>query len=171
MIRVVALLRAVNVGGTGKMPMADLKDICEGLGFENVWTYIASGNVVFDTETDAVGAQAALSGKVDEYAGKTVGLFIVTASQLDQILAENPFADKAGNASTVLFLGRKTKAYDIKGLRGQTDEIVRLGPQVIYCHYPSGMGCSKLKMGAADYGTVRNMNTVAKLTDMVRQSL
>ncbi|QWG11229.1 DUF1697 domain-containing protein [Bradyrhizobium sediminis] len=43
----VALLRAVNVGGTGKLPMSDLKDICEELGFGAVRTYIASGNVVF----------------------------------------------------------------------------------------------------------------------------
>ena len=43
----VALLRAVNVGGTGKLPMSDLKTICEELGFASVRTYIASGNVVF----------------------------------------------------------------------------------------------------------------------------
>ena len=43
----VALLRAVNVGGTGKLPMSDLKEMCEALGFAGVRTYIASGNVVF----------------------------------------------------------------------------------------------------------------------------
>jgi uncharacterized protein (DUF1697 family) len=43
----IALLRAVNVGGTGKLPMSDLKSICEELGFTSVRTYIASGNVVF----------------------------------------------------------------------------------------------------------------------------
>ena len=42
-----ALLRAVNVGGTGKLPMSELKAICEQLGFTSVRTYIASGNVVF----------------------------------------------------------------------------------------------------------------------------
>jgi hypothetical protein len=43
----IALLRAVNVGGTGKLPMADLKAICSDAGFIQVQTYIASGNVVF----------------------------------------------------------------------------------------------------------------------------
>jgi len=48
MTRYVALLRAVNVGGTGKLPMADLKALCTELGFKRVETYIASGNVIFD---------------------------------------------------------------------------------------------------------------------------
>ena len=42
----IALLRAINVGGTGKLPMSDLKRLCEKVGFRNVRTYIASGNVV-----------------------------------------------------------------------------------------------------------------------------
>ena len=46
----IALLRAVNVGGTGKLPMADLKGLCEKAGFKGVRTYIASGNVVFDAD-------------------------------------------------------------------------------------------------------------------------
>ncbi|HEY0489493.1 MAG TPA: DUF1697 domain-containing protein, partial [Telluria sp.] len=45
----IALLRAVNVGGTGKLPMTELKAMCEAAGFTNVRTYIASGNVVFDS--------------------------------------------------------------------------------------------------------------------------
>ena len=49
----VVLLRAVNVGGTGKLPMGDLKRLCEKAGFRNVRTYIASGNVV--AERDGVG--------------------------------------------------------------------------------------------------------------------
>ncbi|RZA31633.1 MAG: DUF1697 domain-containing protein, partial [Lysobacteraceae bacterium] len=46
----VALLRAVNVGGTGKLPMAELRQLCEASGFAGVRTYIASGNVVLQSE-------------------------------------------------------------------------------------------------------------------------
>lgn len=46
----IALLRAVNVGGTGKLPMADLKAMCVELGFGKVQTYIASGNVVLQSK-------------------------------------------------------------------------------------------------------------------------
>ena len=49
----IALLRAVNVGGTGKLPMTDLARLCCKAGFENVKTYIASGNVVFDCNKSA----------------------------------------------------------------------------------------------------------------------
>ena len=45
-----ALLRAVNVGGTGKLPMADLRKLLEKLGFRNIATYIQSGNVIFEYE-------------------------------------------------------------------------------------------------------------------------
>ena len=48
----VALLRAVNVGGTGKLPMTELRGLCERLGFGRVRTYIASGNVVFEASCD-----------------------------------------------------------------------------------------------------------------------
>jgi hypothetical protein len=50
MTRYIALLRAVNVGGTGKLPMADLKSICLDAGFTRVETYIASGNVIFESK-------------------------------------------------------------------------------------------------------------------------
>jgi uncharacterized protein (DUF1697 family) len=46
----VALLRAVNVGGTGKLVMRDLIHLCESAGFRHVRTYIASGNVVFESD-------------------------------------------------------------------------------------------------------------------------
>ena len=53
MTRYVGLLRAVNVGGTGKLPMADLRAMCAEIGFADVQTYIASGNVVFDSDLTA----------------------------------------------------------------------------------------------------------------------
>jgi uncharacterized protein (DUF1697 family) len=57
----IALLRAVNVGGTAKLPMGDLKDICEQLGFERVRTWIASGNVVFSSRKSEAAIKAALA--------------------------------------------------------------------------------------------------------------
>ena len=56
----VALLRAVNVGGTGMLSMVDLKALCEEIGFIDVRTYIQSGNVVFRTGEDEATVQARL---------------------------------------------------------------------------------------------------------------
>ena len=56
----IALLRAVNVGGTGKLPMTEFKAMCEAAGFEQVRTYIASGNVVFKASGTAQQVKSAL---------------------------------------------------------------------------------------------------------------
>ena len=72
----VALLRAVNVGGTGKLPMADLREMCVALGFDGVRTYIASGNVVFSTGLSEAEVKKALEERLRAYAGKPVGVMV-----------------------------------------------------------------------------------------------
>jgi uncharacterized protein (DUF1697 family) len=64
----IALLRAVNVGGTGKLPMGELKRLCEKAGFRKARTYIASGNVVAEGDGSGTQAKAALeaSGRMRE---------------------------------------------------------------------------------------------------------
>ena len=74
----VALLRAVNVGGTGKLAMAELKAMCEAAGFLSVRTYIASGNVVFQSPKTEVQVKAALEAALSTYAGKPVGVMVRT---------------------------------------------------------------------------------------------
>ena len=69
----IALLRAVNVGGTGKLPMAELKAMCEAAGFERVQTYIASGNAVFEAAGTEQQAQAIIaSSAIGESSGIAV---------------------------------------------------------------------------------------------------
>ena len=65
----VALLRAVNVAGTGKLPMADLRAIAQGLGLANVRTYIASGNLLFESALGEDALKHALETKLEAYAG------------------------------------------------------------------------------------------------------
>jgi uncharacterized protein (DUF1697 family) len=93
----VALLRAVNVGGTGKLPMSDLKEICEELGFAGVRTYIASGNVVFSSRKSEAAVKAALEKRLETYAKKPVGVLVRTAAEMAQVLADNPFPKEAPN--------------------------------------------------------------------------
>ena len=82
----VALLRAVNVGGTGKLPMADLREMCERIGFINVRTYIASGNVVFASASSASEVQTDLEGALAEYGGKPVGVVVLTPEEMATVL-------------------------------------------------------------------------------------
>src|SRR6187402_1632389 len=100
----VALLRAVNVGGTGKLAMADLKAMCEAAGLGQVRTYIASGNVVFTSDQPEAAVRAAIEAPLAAYAGKPVGVLVRSAAEMAQVLADNPFADKPGNRTVALFV-------------------------------------------------------------------
>ena len=162
----VALLRAVNVSGTGKLPMSDLKEICEELGFAGVRTYIASGNVVFSSRKSEAAVKAALEKRLEAYAKKPVGVLVRTAAEMAQVLADNPFPKAAPNRTMAVLLDRAPPADTLAGVRGQRSEQIRLGRREIYIHYGEGMGTSKLVVPAAQAGTARNMNTVATLARM-----
>jgi uncharacterized protein (DUF1697 family) len=162
----VLLLRAVNVGGTGKLPMSDLKGSCEKAGFRNVRTYIASGNVVAERDGSEAEAKAALEAKLRAYAGKPVGVIVRTAAEMANVVALNPFADKVANRTVAIFLDHARAPDALKAVKGQANEEIRLGGREIYVHHPDGIGRSKLRIPAASDGTARNMNTVAKLAAM-----
>src|SRR6516225_11969420 len=93
----VALLRAVNVGGTGKLPMSELKAMCEELGFAAVRTYIASGNVVFGSRKSEAAIKSALEKRLQLYAGAPVGVLVRSAAEMVQVHSENPFPKAAPN--------------------------------------------------------------------------
>jgi uncharacterized protein (DUF1697 family) len=163
MTRYVALLRAVNVGGTGSLRMDDLKAICHAAGFASVQTYIASGNVVFDSDTSETTVKAQLEKGLLKHLGKPVGVVVRTAAELARVLAANPFKKTQANHTVAIFLDKSPPADAAKTATGQADEEIRLGRREIFVHYPRGQGRSKLKILAAKDGTARNMNTVAKL--------
>jgi uncharacterized protein (DUF1697 family) len=166
----IALLRAVNVGGTGKLPMADLKALCAELGFGQIETYIASGNVVLDCDMPAARVQAQLEKRLLAYAGKPIGVFVRTASEMRTILKRNPFSDKEPKHTYSFFLNEKPPSDSLDEVRGRDGEELRLGLREIYVYYPTGMGKSKLQIPAAKLGTSRNLNTVAKLVEMSSRS-
>src|SRR5712675_939174 len=166
----VALLRAVNVGATGKLPMSDLKAICEELGFATVRTYIASGNVVFTSRKSEAAVKAALEKRLAAYAGKPVGVLVRSAAEMARVAADNPFPKTAPNRTMAIFLDRAPPADTLAGVRGQKDEKIKLGRREIYVHYGEGMAQSKLIIPAAKLGTARNMNTVATLAKMAAES-
>jgi uncharacterized protein (DUF1697 family) len=166
----IALLRAVNVGGTGKLPMADLKVMCEQLGFTNVRTYIASGNVVFRSKLTAAKVKAALEARLEIYAAKPVGVMIRSAAEMADVLASNPFADALPKRVVAIFLDAPPPVDAAMAVKGQRDEQIKLGKREIFVHYGDGMADSKLSISAAKSGTARNMNTVAKLAEMARDA-
>ena len=169
MPRYVALLRAVNVGGTGKLPMTELMAMCVDEGFTDVQTYIASGNVVFSSKLGAPKVKAALEKRLHAYAGKPVGVAVRSADEIAAVLKANPFPKAPPNTTVAIFLDEPPPKDALKGIKGQQDEQMRLGKREIYVAYGSGMGRSKLKIPAAANGTARNLNTIAKLAELVAQ--
>ena len=162
----IALLRAVNVGGTGKLPMNKLKAMCEELGFGSVRTYIASGNVVFTSRKSKAIVKSALEKRLAAYTGKPVGVLVRSAAEMAQVFAGNPFPNAAPNRTVAIFLDGKPPADTLAGIRGRKDEEIKLGRREIYVHYADGIGQSKLLIPAAKSGTARNLNTVAMLAMM-----
>ncbi|QGZ66110.1 DUF1697 domain-containing protein [Paraburkholderia acidisoli] len=164
----IALLRAVNVGGTGKLAMSDLREMCEAIGFTHVRTYIASGNVVFESRLGEAAVRQQLEARLEAYAGKPVGVLVRTAEELAAVLKANPFGEAAPDRTVAIFLDTPPAADALSGASGVNSEEMALGPREIYVHYPDGIGKSKLKIAAAKNGTARNMNTVAKLLEMAQ---
>jgi len=162
----IALLRAVNVGGTGKLPMTELTAICEQAGFSKIKTYIASGNVVFQSRLSEAKVKSILEAALAAYAGKPVGVLVRTAAEMAAVLAANPFPQMPGNRTVAIFIDQPPPSNALEAATGQKDEEVRLGLREIYVYYGEGMADSKLKIPAAKTGTARNMNTVSKLAEM-----
>ncbi|MDQ7978895.1 DUF1697 domain-containing protein [Paraburkholderia sp. SARCC-3016] len=165
MTRYVALLRAVNVGGTGKLAMSELRAMCESLGFTGVRTYIASGNVVFESRLGETAVKARLEHCLEIYAGKPVGVVVRTGAEMAAVLAANPFRTAPSNRTVAIFLDAPPAADALSDVRGKQDEEIALGLREIFVHYGSGMAHSRLKIPAAITGTSRNMNTVEKLAE------
>ncbi len=163
----VALLRAVNVGGTGKLPMTELTAMCEKAGFGKVKTYIASGNVVFTSGKSEKAVKTALEEAMADYAGKPVGVMIRTAAEMAAGATANPFAKAPGNRVVAILLDDAPPKDTVERARHIDGEEIALGKREIYVRYTDhGMGQSKLIIPAGKTGTARNMNTVAKLAEM-----
>jgi uncharacterized protein (DUF1697 family) len=165
----VALLRAVNVGGTGKLPMTKLKEMCEDAGFTKVKTYIASGNVVFESKAPEAKVKAELEKSLVKYAGKPVGVVVRTGAEFNTALKANPFQKQKPNFTVAVFLDEKPPRDALTQATGVKDEEFKIGKREIYIHYPTGMGKSKLRIPAAKNGTGRNMNTFAALAAIVSE--
>lgn len=166
--RYVALLRAVNVGSTGKLPMAALSAMCADAGFTRVETFIASGNVVFTSRDPAAAAKAKLEKRLQAYSGKPVGVVVRTAAEMSAVLDRNPFPNAPAKFTVAIFLDDAPPSDALAHAVGRKDEEMRLGDREIYVHYGSGLGRSRLNIPAAKAGTARNMNTIAKLAEMAK---
>lgn len=157
--------------------MAELRDRCADLGWEDVQTYIQSGNIVFRATGKRPALEAALEAALQEQFGFTVPVLVRTAADWAGFVKDNPFPDaaKTDAAFVHLALSKGSPAKDAaeKLLERAKDgeKVMRVG-EALYVHYPNGAGRSKLTPALFDRFagspvTARNWNTVLKLHEMV----
>ena len=173
--RLVALLRGINVGGTRKLPMAELRTACADAGLGEVATHIQSGNLVLDG-ADPAAAEAALEALITKRFGLDVPVVARKAGDWAKLAAHCPFpaAAKETPNFVLLLVAKRPPAKDAVAAlaaRARYDEAVaRCGPEIAI-HFPAGSGKSKLTPALIDRlvgspTTTRNWATVLKLADM-----
>lgn len=178
MTRYVALLRGINVGGHRRVPMAELRDVLTGLGWDAVATHLNSGNAVFTTApTDPGALAAALEKALAGHFGFTVECLVRSGEELRDVRRRCPFpaADRDPAKLLVLFADREPEPalLDRVDPAAHAPDEFRLDGREIYCWFPNGMGRSKLPdaLNAATRGHVltgRNWRTVSKLAELSR---
>jgi uncharacterized protein (DUF1697 family) len=174
--RYVVLLRAVNVGGTGKVSMPRLRELLAEAGLEDVATYVQSGNVVVSPGSVTGGAEevgAAVHNAIRDGFGLNVPVVVRTGAQIAKVLAANPFPDADPTRVGVLFASGPIPKAEIDRLAGRAaeSEDVKRAAGHVFIHCPDGFGRSRLATaaGAARNDlvvTMRNLRTVAKLAEM-----
>lgn len=166
----IALLRGINVGGHHLVRMKDLAGHLEAGGFSGVRTYIQSGNVVLQCQ-DRPGER--IGNLIEQYYGFRPAVLVLSAEELRQVAAANPFDPEGGKKVHFYFCAEEPREVNhnlLETLKGP-NEAFRLIGSVLYLYAPDGIGRSKLaeKIGKALPGTdltARNLNTINKLLEM-----
>ena len=177
----ISMLRGINVGGAKSIKMADLKDLYESLGFQDVTTYIQSGNVIFHgKENNPPAIRTAIVKAIQKKFGFDVTVIVRRPKELETVIRKSPFAKRKGIDERMLhvtFLETKPDSALVKTLvplaARSKDEYEVIGSE-IYLHCPNAYGKTllnntffekHLKVAA----TTRNWNTVNTLFAMARE--
>ncbi len=172
----VALLRGVNVGSTGRLPMAAFRVMLERLGAQDVQTYIQSGNAVFRSDQGAPGLAGEIAAAIAEKFGFHPAVLLREADEIDDILAANPFAQASADPKCVhiYFLAQPASGADVAGLQALAarGEAFHLTDAAFYLFAPEGIGRSVLAARAERLlgvpATARNLRTAAALGQMAQ---
>ena len=163
----VAFLRGINVGGNTMVSMTDLAAICTQIGFENVRTYLNSGNVIFDSPLPESELRRMLEKALSEKTGKDIGVVIRSPEDLERVVKGNPFPEAVPSQVGVLLVTEPVAENILAEFVIPGREEVVPGKREVYVHYPDGMGRSKMKWPRSlRGGTMRNINTLTKLNSL-----
>ena len=175
-MRYVALLRGINVGGNTMIKMEELRKTFEALGFENVVSYINSGNLAFDArKTSETNLVKKIEAAVEKLIDKRVQVMVREQTDIERVVAANPFDGKyqSHKEMHVLFLKSELSDEQISWLTesAPSGEHFQVSGREIYCHLPMGVADSYLGRGLFEKKlkapvTARNWRTVEKLAEL-----
>lgn len=174
MTKWIALFRGINVGGNNKLPMKELRDLAETLGFEEPKTYIQSGNMVFGSAEKSAGKlEERLAAAINKQFGFAPMVLMRRTADLEKAMKGNPFASKVteGKQCHIYFLDGQA-SYDEGTLRefAKDNEEFALKSGNFYLYAPDGVGQSKLAEKLPKYlpkrYTARNLNSVQAVLDL-----
>lgn len=171
----VALLRGINVGGKGTLPMKELTAILESLGATGVKTYIQSGNAAFQHKpAEALKIASKLTAAINKARGFAPQVVVLEAKQFAKIAKANPFPEAEAEPKSlhIWFLAAKASKANVEALtnlKSKTEQF-QLTTTAFYLHAPNGIGRSKLAANVERHlgvaATARNWRTVSTLLEM-----
>ena len=175
----ISLLRGINVSGHNKISMQELKKLYESLGFQNVRTYIQSGNVLFESSSaNALALASMIEQKIKTFFGFNVHVFIKTPSELQAIIKNNPFTKEDVTKLHVTFLSDRFASPlkdELDCVKDKTEKCL-ISENRVYLFCPNGYGKTKLtntfferkyKLSA----TTRNWKTVTTLLELALRNI
>ncbi|MDF4203687.1 DUF1697 domain-containing protein [Maribacter sp. SA7] len=178
MITYIAFLRGINVSGKNKIPMIELRELCENIKLQDVQTYIQSGNIVFKSVIKSTSElERLIAAAILKRFDLEVPIIVKTVEQLSAILNENPFASNDENIKKQLYFVLINEKLNIEALskfRAEvfTNEEFSISDSCIYLKCSAGYGKAKLNNNLIERklkvrATTRNYKTMNKLLEMV----
>ncbi len=165
-----AFIRAINVGGTGKIAKVELLEICDQCGFTNAKAYIQSGNLIFQSNLTPSEIKEKIETLLCKRFGKKHETYVRNIADLENIIRRNPFPNCAPNRVLVSFHDAAIEDIAV-GIKNQKAEEIRSIGCETFIHYGEGMGSSKLIIPALKQSTARNINTIEKVLEIAKAML
>jgi uncharacterized protein (DUF1697 family) len=163
----VVLLRGVMPVGKNKVPMARLRELLATAGFKLIRTYIASGNVLLDSNLPEATIAKCVHEVIHTHIGPDLVVIVRTIAELRAALKKCPFANGSPNHVLIYFFAKPVPAHFLKEVLAPGGEEVVVSGREVYVHYPVDIGHSKLKLPkVAKEATARNINTITKLLEI-----
>ncbi|MBL4725352.1 MAG: DUF1697 domain-containing protein [Rhizobiaceae bacterium] len=178
MTRFVAFLRGINVGGHRKIKMAELKQLHENMGHENVATYLQSGNVVFDSdEADRAKLIGAIEQEYRSQLDVDTHVILRCVEEMIDVIAKLPFPlneEREAKFLNGIFLSEIPASEAINSLmQYEGPEEIQIIGDVLYVYYTDGSGRSKFNLAFIEKnlkvrGTARNWNSISKILELMK---